>query len=136
MMKLSVTTAFITNSSSVVHGFDKTLLEEPRVKAFMERYEIQHGFVGPDLWSRSTCGSVVITEDQKAAVQHELSGYEEAERSADSPVSFKEEFGVIYGDEYDSVASELCHLISEIVIERDKLKGIWRAGSNWTYDYN
>ena len=72
--QISVNIGFVTNSSSVVHHFPRELLEHPKVKAFIEKFELQDGFVGEDLWNRDACSSFLVDADQKAEVTRSFSG--------------------------------------------------------------
>lgn len=106
---VSITVGFITNSSSVVHHFPRALLEQPEIKAFLEAFEIQDGFVGSEIWNRSSCGSFAVTKEQKAQILAELNhsdyggGYN-VDVDGDSVV-------VVYGDEYSDIASILHHML-------------------------
>ena len=109
VMKLSINSGFITNSSSVVHGFDKELLEDPDVAAFMAKYEIQGGYVN-DVWYRS-CDSIAVTPEQKQNLIEQFASSDYSPRAI--PVKPDDnQIVVVYGDEYDSLASQLCGLLS------------------------
>lgn len=106
MKRLSINIGFITNSSSVIHAFDQELLEDEDVKAFMIAYEIQDGFIGKNLWNRSQCGSVILTEEQRQEAIANLNDEEYGNPNIPEPVV------VIYGDEYNTLAREVCDLLS------------------------
>jgi hypothetical protein len=110
---------FITNSSSAVHWFPKELLDVPEVRAFMAAYGLSGGTTGSDLWDRSRCDSVALTEAQKHEVRTQLSSAEYSGGIGES-IDPKDAstFVVIYGDEYESVTSELAALLSRICAER------------------
>lgn len=110
MKRLTIQIGFITNSSSVIHWFPKEVLTDPEVRTFIEAYGIGEGFVGEYLWSRSSCGSFLVTDAQKNAAEYQLneSEYGGGGYSMGGP----DKVTVIYGDEYTSVASELCEVLS------------------------
>jgi len=108
--RVSINIGFITNSSSVVHHFPRRLLETPKIAAFLKTFEVEGGFVGPALWSRSHCTTVAITTEQKSQVHQSLLG-SRPEVRVDS-----DELVVIYGDEYSSIATYLCDLLVQALI--------------------
>lgn len=124
--KIVINTGFITNSSSCVYHFDKTLLEVPKIKAFMKAYEIDGGFVGDDLWHRGECATVAINEEQKDEARAKLSRYD----GYSSPtIEDDESKGVIVlGDEYQTIASELCHMLEQVAREDDVEGNIVNTG--------
>lgn len=105
-----------TNSSSCIHFFPKEILKHPLLVSFLERYEISGGFVGEDLWSRSTCDSLLLTEEQKNQANKDLKSLDGFH--APSVVEGgQEEFVVIYGDEYSGVASIFAEMCEDVCKE-------------------
>lgn len=110
--QISLVSSFVTNSSSVVHGYDRKALDHPEVKAFMKAYGIEEGYVGDDLFCRSTCESIVITDSQKYEVSITT---DDDGCYAGLPVSNDPNtFFLIYGDEYNGAAQELNCLLGDI----------------------
>lgn len=120
--QVSVTLGFITNSSSVVHHFPRELFEDARVQAFMEAFAAQDGFVGDNMWHRGRCTTVAMTRDQKAIVAHQMRHNEYDAKGPEIDVE-SDDVVVVYGDEYTTVASQLCSLVCEVAKERDFGKG-------------
>lgn len=112
--RLIINMGFITNSSSAIHWFPKEMLEEPEVKTFMEAYGLREGYVGGNLWNRGDCESILITPEQKRQAREELNNTDYSSGTGDQIGTDDNQFVVIYGDEYESVTSELAHLLSEI----------------------
>ncbi len=112
MIRITMGCGHITNSSSVVHYFDKALLEDPGVKAFIKAYEMEDGLVGSDMWSRSTCTSFLVNKELKSQANVKLmkEGYEDYPgpqlREDDDS-----EIVLIYGDEYSNPTHTLCTLL-------------------------
>lgn len=107
-----VVTGFVTNSSSMICWFDRKLLEHPDVRAWVDAYGIGEGFIGTDMWHRGACGSILMTLEQKADAMAELNSADYGDFDlGDNP----DEFVVIYGDEYTSLASEFCNVLSNAV---------------------
>lgn len=128
-MRLSMTIGFITNSSSAIHHFPREVLDHPRVKGFLEAFEITGGFIGEDLWSRSHCTTVAITKEQKEEVQRRLNASEYTEYARAPAVDVdSDEIVVIYGDEYQSIASSLADLCAEALADI-------HGGKAWDYRY-
>ena len=109
--KVSANVGFVTNSSSAIMLFPRELLEDPEVKAFLEAFEIGEGFVGSDLWSRDTCGTVALTPEKKQEAKENLyqEGYEDSRLPDFDPEDDK--ILVIYGDEYPCLAGEIGHVL-------------------------
>lgn len=126
--RISINSGFITNSSSVVHYFDKKLLDHPKVAAFMEAYEIGEGFVGDDLWYRSQCDSILISKASKERAIENLNSSNYADY-APSINSGGDEVIIIYGDEYDSLAQDFAHLLEQVAEEQG-------GGSYGSSEYN
>ena len=108
---LGLNIGFITNSSSAVYHFPRSLLAHPTVKKFIDTFELSEGFVGSNLWSRDTCTTIAMTREQKMAVKAAVADSEYGTPPAidtddDSVV-------IIYGDEYESIARSLANVMSE-----------------------
>lgn len=117
--RLIINMGFITNSSSAIHWFPKELLDEPEVKAFMDAYGLGSGYVGDDLWYRSNCETIALTKEQKQEVKGQLTREDYGSRMGDTVNPDDDsQFVIIYGDEYQSVTSELAHLLSEIAAKK------------------
>jgi hypothetical protein len=109
--RLSLNIGFITNSSFAVHHFPRQLLEHPEVKAFIETFEISQGFVGENLWYRSKCGTVAMTQEQKQEV---LALFDrEPEFHPPRINTESDDVLIIYGDEHVSVARRLSRLMQD-----------------------
>lgn len=108
---LSIVTGFVTNSSSVIHGFDRAVLQDPRVQALMDAYDVRGGFIGPHLGSRSHCTSLIMTPEQQKEATERFVGLE---YGGFNPGFAEDMVYCIYGDEYESLASELCHIMREV----------------------
>lgn len=131
--RVSITTGFVTNSSSVIYHFPNELLSHPKVATFMKAFGIEDGFIGEDLWDRSVCTSVAITKEQKQEVLQKLLQNEEfATRHPVIDVD-ADKFVVIFGDEYRSIANMLADLIGHVLVEQ-------HGGDRWDHlkgeDYN
>lgn len=126
MKRLTVNVGFITNSSSVVHWFPRAVLEDPEVRAFVEAYEIGGGFLGEEIWNKSACGSFVVSAEQREALRAALN---DGEYGGGHAVGGEGEVAVVYGDEYSSVASELCEVLGRAC----RRMGI---SDGWSHDYN
>lgn len=107
--------------------FPRSILEDHDVKAFIDAYEIQGGFVGENLWHRGMCGSFVVTEEQRAQAAAELNDPDYGGGKYD--LGGPDTVAVIYGDEYESIASELSAVLSVAA----RRMGI---GSSGGFDYN
>jgi len=119
MKKLTAVTGFITNSSSVVYHFPMSALENPKIKLFMERNGLIdsdgscHGFIGDDLWNRAYCSSIVFTADEKQGAITNLRG-DDAEYYCPPVIDMQsDDFVIIYGDEYESLAADFAHLLHD-----------------------
>lgn len=125
MKRVTINIGFVTNSSSCIHFFDKRVLEDPEVKTFLESYGIGGGYIGEELWSRNTCGSFLVTEEQKheAFARLREPGYGSFADPRESDVV------VSYGDEHPEISMELSTVL-ERACER---LGITQTGS---FDYN
>lgn len=112
---ISIISGFITNSSSVINGFDASILDDKRVKTLMAKYGVQGGFIGEDFFSRNLCGSLLVTPEQKATAKKAFAEYEFG------AINYDFDDGrvyVMYGDEYHSLAHELSDIMKEISDER------------------
>jgi|SRR3989338_1811666 len=114
MRRIMATTGFVTNSSSQVCWFDPKLLENEEVQAFLRAYGIENGYVGSDLWGRSTCGSFVLTKEQREEVNKGMKyGFEYCAGVTLDPED--PSIVTIYGDEFDGdIAYELTKLLCRI----------------------
>jgi hypothetical protein len=113
-LTLSITIGFTTNSSAYILGYPKRILEDPEVKAFMDRYDLWGGYSCSDL-SRNN-SAIAMTQEQKAMLLPEEPS-EDEDDGYYGHIKFNpkdaDEFIVFYGDEYSSMASELAHILSE-----------------------
>lgn len=108
---IQVTTGFITNSSSMICWFDRKLLDNPEVKAFLSAYGIENGTVGQNLWHRGACTSILLTPEQRREAQHKLStGAFDASYAPDLGDD-DDKIIVIYGDEYSNIATEFANVL-------------------------
>jgi hypothetical protein len=118
-LRLGMNLGFVTNSSSVVHSFPVAVLNDPGVQAFLKAFEIHGGFVGMDLWHRAHCGTFAVTKDQKEEVNQQFAQMYEGEDApytggrVPSVPTGDDQVSVIYGDEYQSMASSLSHLMAQ-----------------------
>lgn len=114
-LHVSVNLGFITNSSSAVTYVPVEVMQHERVRNFMKRYEVTDGFIGEDLWSRSGCASLLVTQDQVEAAREELT----SDWSYPASIEDVHDGGavLIYGDEYDSLVSDLADLCYDIASE-------------------
>jgi len=104
MKRITINIGFITNSSSCIHFFDKRLLGDEQVKAFIDAYGIAGGYVGSDLWHRARCGSFLVNDEQREKARKELN---EADFGGPYPVGDADSVTVIYGDEHSEITMEL-----------------------------
>jgi len=118
MKRISISTGFVTNSSSIVQHFDKSLLLDPEVASFLETYDLKDGRCSSELWDRSKAASFLVTREQKDLARRQFTGdlnpYAKEEWNTPGPLidpDKDQEVVVCYGDEYTSFASELCHLL-------------------------
>lgn len=109
---VTISKGFITNSSSVIHWFDQEkALADEKVQSFLKLhgYTGLPSYVGSDLWSRSSCDSIITTEEVKGSLREQtIDGWQ-------IPLPYcsnNPKVGIIiYGDEYDSFARELSEVI-------------------------
>lgn len=128
-MRITIGSGFITNSSSVVHYFDKSLLEDPEVAAFIKAYDLQDGIIGKEMYSRSGCSSFLPTRELKEEARRRFNAAMDdygVESHIDFGANEDNVVTLVYGDEYYSFASILCKLLSEAA---DR-KGSGDLGSN------
>jgi hypothetical protein len=113
--KLAINTGFTTNSSSRVVHVPQEVLDLDPVRDFMETYNIEDGFIGDHLYYRSSCGSLLVSRDQKETAQKRLDEFwEDSEFEPNTPDIRPDEEDkavIIYGDEYTTIASELLQII-------------------------
>ena len=127
-LRLGMNLGFVTNSSSVVHSFPVAVLQDPNVQAFLKAFEVSGGFVGQDLWHRGECGTFAVTKDQKEevnrmfqSINHE--GEEPSYTNIPEVPTDDAHVVVIYGDEYQSMASSLSHLMGQVCEKMGILHG-------------
>jgi hypothetical protein len=109
---IGINIGFVTNSSSVVYHFPRSLLQEPSIKAFLDAFDLHQGFVGSDLWHRGECATIAMTKEQKQEAQKQLRHSDYGEYSRTPGINTEDDSVVlIYGDEYESVASILANLL-------------------------
>jgi hypothetical protein len=117
-LRLGMNLGFVTNSSSVVHSFPVAVLQDPNVQAFLKAFEISGGFVGQDLWHRSQCGTFAVTKEQKEEVNQMFNSInsdgEEVYSRIPQVTTDDSHVVIIYGDEYQSMASSLSHLMAQV----------------------
>lgn len=118
MKRISISTGFVTNSSSIVQHFDKTLLLDPDVKAFLDAYDLHEGRCSENIWYRSQAASFLVTKEQKELARRQFTGdlnpFTDEEWECNGPLidpNKDDEVVVCYGDEYTSFAHTLCELI-------------------------
>ena len=111
MFRISMNVGFVTNSSSMIYSFPKELLDLLEVRAVLEAFEIQNGFVGHDLWSRSACETLAITKEQKDQARSDLNRMPDEYGSPPSIDDSEDRVVIIYGDEYSGIAIMLIQLI-------------------------
>ncbi len=128
--QIGANVGFVTNSSSMVYHFPKTLLEHEGVKAMMAAFEFTDGFVGSDMWSRNRCGSVAIHREDKLAIQAGLQEMNEEDTNPGPTISVDDDttFVVVFGDEH----TDLAHVFARMLQEIAKDLGIVVSGN----DYN
>lgn len=124
---LSVNIGFVTNSSSVVYHFPRALLADEKIKAFITAFEIDGGYVGEEMWNRSTCSTFAVTREQKALAAKRLA---DTEYGGAPPIDVEDEDSVvvIYGDEYRNITSILGGMLGDLCRER--------GFTCVSYDYN
>lgn len=120
MKRISISSGFVTNSSSIVQHFDKALLDDPDVKAFLDAYDLHEGRCSTELWCRDRAASFLVTREQKELARRQYTGdlnpYSDDEWKCNGPTidpDADNEVIVCYGDEYTSFANTLCHLLRD-----------------------
>lgn len=108
---LSVTSGFITNSSSVVYEFPTALMEHPEVSGFLAAYGIEKGYLNGSPWDRSQCDAVLVTQEQRVEYQNRLA--EEPDYGAPHISSDPNVLVVVHGDEHPSLATELLEVMAK-----------------------
>lgn len=118
-MRLSMNIGFTTNSSFAVCHFPRQLLDHPTVKEFIELFEVSQGFIGDDMWNRSTCSTMAVTRKQKERLVEAFHVEGEDAQWVKPPAIDVEsdDVTVIYGDEYTSLARNLAGLMREAAKE-------------------
>lgn len=111
-LRLSGNLGFVTNSSSAIHHFPAEVLQDPAVQGFIEQFQIEGGFIGSDLWHRGECATFVTTKGQKQEVVRRLNNIDFDDCIRLPGVNTDDDSVlVIYGDEYQSIASSLSSLM-------------------------
>ena len=130
MKRIIANTGFVTNSSSQICWFDPKLLENPEVKAFMQAFGIEGGYVGENLWHRGECGSVLITKGQKEDANQQLESEEYGRHLGVIP--HEPEIVTIYGDEYDG---DIAYLLTRL-LNRIQSGEEWGHGAIKSMEFN
>jgi len=118
MKIIGMNVGFITNSSSVVYHFPKEVLEHKSVKHLIESYNIGNGYIGSDMWHRGQCESIATTKETKKALKDQMKsdylslGYGD-EYYGPQIDDEDDSIVIVYGDEYDGLAQELCYAMEE-----------------------
>lgn len=114
MLVWSFNFGFVTNSSSVIHYFDKKVFDDPEVKAFMEKYELKD-ILPADVWCRSTCHCLITEEDTFDKVNEDLiRSYSDDDYYRNYLEGYDPNKAIIiYGDEYDSIYHDLSNIIGD-----------------------
>lgn len=113
-LRVSMNVGFVTNSSSVVYHFPAEVLQDPKVKAMIEAYELGDGYVGPDMWHRGQCETIALTKDKKKEAQAALHGHGyDFEVRVPSVNAEDDSVLIIYGDEYPCLAMQLADLMKQ-----------------------
>lgn len=113
---LGINIGFVTNSSSVVYHFPRELLAHPDIAKFIAAFELDSGFVGEDLWRRDICSTIAMTKEQKAEVDRKM---RESDYGTTPAINVEDDSVVIiYGDEYESIASTLAHMLQRLANEQ------------------
>lgn len=115
MKRLSGNLGFITNSSSAIYHFPRVLLEDPRIQAFLQIYELGSGYIGQNLWNRQYCDTLAMNPEQKREVLTKLREEEYGPPHIDAD---SDSILIIYGDEYQNVTHSLASLMCEVVREK------------------
>lgn len=124
-LRIGINIGFVTNSSSMVYHFPRELLAEPKIQAFLTAMDLHGGFVGSELWSRDTCTTIAMTKEQKQECVRKLA---ESDYCTPPGISTDDDSVVIiYGDEYQSVASTLAWMLKDIA----RSKGVDYAGQEY-----
>jgi len=121
--QLTVTSGFITNSSSVIYHFDARILEHPKVKRFLEAYELNKGYVGSEIWNREDCMTLAMTKEQKEEAHrgfNSINGWDifkDDDSFRYNPDDYIDVNNsgpiIIYGDEYDHITHTVCELMRQ-----------------------
>lgn len=133
--RLTINVGFITNSSSCVFCFPKSLLDDPQVRAFVEAHELGNGYVGSNLWNRSACSSILITKGQKEEAKQILRSYDWEDKDIESETEASrcidpndDNFYVVYGDEYSDTTHIFCQMMSKALGRVNGKKDSFRDG--------
>lgn len=117
----SINVGFITNSSSVVCFCPREVWNHPEVQGFIKAFEIDDGFVGPDMWDRGNCASILLTEEQK---EKAIADFNSLDHNYCNWPRFEptnaDEIILIYGDEYDTVVTDILSFLRKIAVKLGK----------------
>lgn len=108
-LMIGINVGFITNSSSCVYHFPRAVLEDPTMKAFLEAFEVQDGYIGPNLWHRSECGTLAITKEQKVEVRRQLIAADYGRTPGIDTES--DDIVLIYGDEHRDLTAVILDML-------------------------
>lgn len=131
MKRISINIGFITNSSSVVHNFPRDLLEDPDVAAFVKAYGLERGLMPEDLWYRSQCTTVAMTKEQKTDLKDLFADNEYGSSYKIDCHENDDNIVVVYGDEYDSIASEFCDVLCDAMARKQGIEYYHSSGQDF-----
>jgi len=92
-------------------------LEDPEIKAFLEAFELEGGWLGGDLWSRSGNHSFIVTREQRLEARKRLMPEDEEDDWWGNPPNINpdnDDVIVIYGDDYQTTANTLAHMLRDV----------------------
>ena len=114
MKKLAINTGYTTNSSSRVVHIPKDLLEDPDIQAVLEKYEVEDGYVGDNLWHRAKCETLALTKEQKRKAKDQLQNHGYDHEPTAIPridVGDEDKAVLVYGDEYNGIVQTILGMI-------------------------
>ena len=126
-LTLSITSGFITNSSSVIYNFPNEMLEFPEVKALFRFYNISmtDGLIPADVWHRSVEGDTVVfnREQKQILVDQTKDMFGDFEDMQDMRIpTFNPEddstFTLIASDEAGTIVLAMIHKLDAIARKR------------------
>lgn len=132
-MKITGNMGFVTNSSSVVYHIPNNIMQDSRVQSFLKTFEVEDGFVGPELWHRGMCSTIAVTKEQKQEAQRQLS---DTDYSGAPTIDVEsDDTVIIFGDEHPCIAYQLLDLLDQVAKEIAPVpKGHYRSFPG--QDYN